>query len=140
MAEISSFSKHHLRRFSTLAVPKPALTRRISFTAFHLREATAGLRKTISVTFVVEASVKLGNSIELLGNCSELGNWSFSHSLRLKTDAEAYPRWRSDPISFEIMGEDFTLEYKYVEVHAGDGSTESSLEGFEGNRKLTFVL
>ena len=85
----------------------------------------------LSLQFQIECKdTKPGDSVYVVGNSSELGNWKAENSQKLKTDSSRFPLWESEPISFNSKTQ---LEYKYI---IKSGSKNVRWENFKGNRTL----
>ncbi len=93
--------------------------------------------------FQISARTQTGESIGLIGSTPELGQWDVSKCVRLHTNAEIYPLWRTVPdialsSAFEITNSDGSsptdlppVEYKYVRLNA-DGTAR--WESWSANR------
>ena len=85
----------------------------------------------LSLQFQIECKdTKPGDSVYVVGNASELGNWKAEKSQKLKTNSSRFPLWESEPISFNSKTQ---LEYKYI---IKSGSKNVRWENFKGNRTL----
>ena len=85
----------------------------------------------LKIQFQVECrETKPGESIYVVGNSSELGNWKAENAIKLKTNKGKFPLWESEPISFQSNSQ---LEYKYI---INSSSNNVKWEKFKGNRIL----
>ena len=85
----------------------------------------------LSLQFQIECKdTKPGDSVYVVGNASELGNWKAENSQKLKTNKSKFPLWESEPISFNSKTQ---LEYKYI---IKNNSKNVRWENFQGNRTL----
>jgi alpha-amylase len=72
----------------------------------------------VTVSFKVTAETAWGESVYIVGNRAELGNWSTAPEDYRKCSANAYPEWNC-VITFPSTGS--TIEYKYQKL--GNGNT-----------------
>lgn len=49
----------------------------------------------ISIKFVVEAHTSYGETVKIVGNHVDLGDWKTNYGLNLTTSSETYPEWSS---------------------------------------------
>jgi Starch binding domain/GDSL-like Lipase/Acylhydrolase family/Putative papain-like cysteine peptidase (DUF1796) len=77
--------------------------------------------------FQVSASTKVGEFIGLVGSAPELGAWDITKCLRLHTNSDQYPIWRTaQAIQLQNSINSAKIEYKYVRFDAsGYGNWES---------------
>ena len=47
------------------------------------------------VRFKIKANTKLNQSVKLLGNISELGEWDHNQAIPLYTNERSYPNWKN---------------------------------------------
>jgi len=71
---------------------------------------------SIPVTFQVKAETRMGETLRVVGNSAELGDWDPASGLALTTNPEMYPEWRATvylraPFSRKGL---MDVEYKYV--------------------------
>jgi len=70
------------------------------------------------IKFIVRALTHWGDTVCIVGNVPELGNWNPYCGVRMNTNRNTYPIWESEYVNIMLKGK---LEYKYV-VLKGDGS------------------
>lgn len=84
----------------------------------------------VRIKFLVRATTRWGDTICVVGNVPELGNWDPYNGARLRTDASKYSLWESDHVNIFLKEQ---LEYKYVNL-TGDGSVAWEAGYFPKNR------
>lgn len=72
----------------------------------------------LQTQFTLRVETSFGESMYVLGNAKELGNWQLPGATALTTDAGHYPVWTSKPVTI-TASLPLTLEYKYVKVRDG---------------------
>lgn len=69
----------------------------------------------VGLVFGIYANTQVGESIRIIGEAEELGNWDLANSLQLCTDAKSYPMWTTkNPVWIQPKAGKKRLEYKYV--------------------------
>lgn len=81
---------------------------------------------TVAVTFAATATTTWGESVYVLGNRAELGNWNAAGGLAL--DSATYPVWKGTV----NLPANTTIEYKYVKKNGGSVVWETG-----GNRVVS---
>jgi hypothetical protein len=78
---------------------------------------------------------KNGDTVNLVGNIKEFGNWDMKNSIELKTTYCDYPIWESKEIPVETSEEKDTIEFEYKYLIK---SIENRIiwEKYKGNRHL----
>lgn len=87
-------------------------------------------RKKLSIIFSVKCNdTAYGESVYLLGNTKELGEWDVKRAHKLFTNERKFPEWESKEISFAHLPKFF--EYKYL-IKTNSGKIK--WENFHNNR------
>jgi hypothetical protein len=78
---------------------------------------------------------KNGDSVNIVGNIKELGNWDLKNSIELRTTYCDYPIWESKEIPIETSQEKDTIEFEY-KYFIKSAENRIIWEKYKGNRHL----
>jgi len=72
---------------------------------------------------VHNAQTSLGQSVYVVGNLKELGNWDTSKAVLLHTSAASYPDWSGSVDVPHYKGEPITIKFCKILGEPGEGSS-----------------
>lgn len=89
--------------------------------------------KKFFATFEISCNfTKLGEDIYITGNCSDIGNWNSDKSVKLFTNENLFPVWKTPVIELNLKNN--TLEYKYL--IKSSSNPKGTWENFPENRLI----
>lgn len=82
-------------------------------------EVIKNIMADLTVKFRVKGTTNFGETLAVVGNAKEIGEWNPARAITLKTNEREYPVWTSEPIHLTPQALPWSVEYKYIKLRDG---------------------